>query len=223
MSTEIRFFHTNSWQTEPNEAVEFIIPGGTLFMRFILYKRIGSCRFDTLVDITYDDPDILVNKGVVIDPSDFLSDRNMYTDKLNEFISSNMPDVRVDEHPDIVAKTYQAVEVAVLGLLVDIVIVNSTVRLLGCARSVEEYHKIVDRVMMGFRHISKHVAATKLSINDLEKVTLDSLDLTMRQTPCIICREGLDHIDVVEERSEHPQMITRLPCSHLYHGDCIVK
>ncbi|PRQ16906.1 putative aminoacyltransferase, E1 ubiquitin-activating enzyme [Rosa chinensis] len=61
--------------------------------------------------------------------------------------------------------------------------------------------------------------ATKSSIEGLEKVRLESLEATVRLTHCVICKEGLDHFDDDVEEG----LVTRLPCSHLYHGDCIVQ
>nr|XP_011465642.1 PREDICTED: E3 ubiquitin-protein ligase RING1-like [Fragaria vesca subsp. vesca] len=56
--------------------------------------------------------------------------------------------------------------------------------------------------------------ATKPAIRSLEKVRLDSLDeATITRTPsCVICLKDLDR--------QH--MITRLPCSHAYHADCVI-
>lgn len=61
-----------------------------------------------------------------------------------------------------------------------------------------------------------HIPATESSIQGLEKVRLDMLEATIRQTPCVVWKEGLDHFDdshVVEEGIDRDQvMITRLPC-----------
>ncbi|KAG2675691.1 hypothetical protein I3760_12G016900 [Carya illinoinensis] len=53
------------------------------------------------------------------------------------------------------------------------------------------------------------MAATRPSIEALEKVTLEE----GRGENCMVCLA--DYEDGVE--------VTRMPCSHLFHGDCIVK
>ncbi|XP_061999267.1 uncharacterized protein LOC133716591 [Rosa rugosa] len=69
----------------------------------------------------------------------------------------------------------------------------------------------------------KLIPATESSIEGLEKVRLDSLEDAVRQMPCSICMEGLDHFDAAEEGADHPPMIARLPCAHTFHADCIVQ
>lgn len=57
--------------------------------------------------------------------------------------------------------------------------------------------------------------ATTCSIEALEKVRFDSL--TTPPPMCAICLEDFGAPD------DDDQPITRLPCSHYFHGDCVVR
>lgn len=103
------------------------------------------------------------------------------------------------------------------------------------AAMIETIFKVIFRAVPGLPinvtivHVAvlldKVVPAVKPSLEALEKVRLDSLeDAIIRQTPCAICREALDCFDAAAEGIDNDElMITRLPCLHLYHGDCIVR
>ncbi|XP_024164563.1 ERAD-associated E3 ubiquitin-protein ligase HRD1-like [Rosa chinensis] len=81
-------------------------------------------------------------------------------------------------------------------------------------------------------YIPKLIPATKSSIEGLEKVGLDSLEIksSIELTPsCVICMEDLDYSaeegeGVVDpDHKRHGILITRMPCLHYYHEDCIVR
>ncbi|GMY08079.1 NEP1-interacting protein-like 1 [Fagus crenata] len=60
---------------------------------------------------------------------------------------------------------------------------------------------------------ARPIPTTKSSIEALEKVRLQPQSVSVSVGECIICLQEF------ETGSE----VTRLPCSHVYHGDCIVK
>ena len=70
--------------------------------------------------------------------------------------------------------------------------------------------EVVDTIMRA--HEAKLIPATKSSIEALEKVTLqqDELDSV---AACVICTQ--EFVAGLE--------VTRMPCSHVYHEECIVK
>uniref|UniRef100_A0A7N2R7R7 RING-type E3 ubiquitin transferase n=1 Tax=Quercus lobata TaxID=97700 RepID=A0A7N2R7R7_QUELO len=70
--------------------------------------------------------------------------------------------------------------------------------------------EVVNTIMRD--HEGKLIRATKSSIEALEKVTLQQDELDSVAT-CVICTQEF----------EAGLEVTRMPCSHVYHEECIVK
>ncbi|KAM5572268.1 hypothetical protein ABKV19_012365 [Rosa sericea] len=147
-----------------------------------------------------------------------------------------------DEQAAIIEKLLQLVEVAFPGLAIIVHVWDVTVYYLDNASSLgpgdlvrslwattlfdEDDQMTVDRYAMEstetYEARTKIFPATNLCIDGLERVRFDSLETNIRHMPCAICKERLDHF-AVEEGTDQQLMITRLPCSHLYHVDCIAQ
>ena len=79
---------------------------------------------------------------------------------------------------------------------------------------VDESH-VLDTVILDSMETfeTRPIPATKSSVEALEKVRLQPESASVSVGECIICLQEF------ETGSE----VTRMPCSHVYHGDCIVK
>ncbi|KAK9941399.1 hypothetical protein M0R45_018002 [Rubus argutus] len=117
------------------------------------------------------------------------------TDIIEGYLSSmNIPEKM---HPSIIQDIYDEAQVADPALPIDVTMVNVTVWVLG-------------------KPPTKSSSASS-SIAGLENVRLDCLESCIRQEPCAICEESLDHIYDAQEG------FTRLPCLHIFHRDCLVQ
>lgn len=138
-----------------------------------------------------------------------LSNRSWYKALIARFLSEM--GVPQDEQPAISLKIFEVIDAAVPVRPIDVMIDDVTVLLL---HSAEDHYMAVDRVtresMEAYR--AKLIPATKSAIEGLEKVVV-TVDRGFES--CAICIESLEE--------EKEKMVTRLPCSHYYHGDCIVQ
>ena len=65
------------------------------------------------------------------------------------------------------------------------------------------------------------VPASKSSIEALKEVKVDDLDATTLEQ-CSICLEKLS-FETINTHDDSKRLLLRMPCSHLYHKDCIVQ
>ncbi|CAL9026105.1 unnamed protein product [Prunus brigantina] len=123
----------------------------------------------------------------------------MVTEVLNTL---NIPE---HEHQSVVDKLFRAfVESPDLTIEPDNVFVVGIEHVIFRMHFVNDYQMVYG---LGF----PFVPATASSIEGLEEVSVDGLDGT-----CVICMENFGEDDY----GGHAR---RLPCSHLYHEDCIVE
>lgn len=102
------------------------------------------------------------------------------------------------QHPSIVEQVFRVLDKAVPSLPIVVSIQHSTVRI---SESLNDHRSSVERIRN----------ADSEFIEGLEQVR------SVGETPpplCSICLEGLS--------PSQGQDIARLPCSHLYHKDCII-
>ncbi|KAL6135789.1 hypothetical protein ACLB2K_068014 [Fragaria x ananassa] len=150
--------------------------------------------------------------------------RRGYTD----YISTQLSELGVplEQHPPILEKIFQVVQAAVperriVVLIADVTSEDSEVCPEMYALNEIDYHGAdADRVTWESFETQKvrFVPATTSSINSLKNVRLDGLEeAIMEQNPwCVIC------MDYFAEAGVDVQLITPLPCAHIYHLDCIV-
>lgn len=111
-----------------------------------------------------------------------------------------------DQHPTIIEKIFEKVDFAVSPEVpLEVSIWDTILRV--PSRDAES------ESMETFR--PNLIPATTCSIHSLEKVRYDSLTTRTPPPPCAICMEDFGADD-------DEQLITRLPCSHYFHGDCVV-
>ncbi|PRQ17367.1 putative aminoacyltransferase, E1 ubiquitin-activating enzyme [Rosa chinensis] len=174
-----------------------------------------------------------------------LSDVKRFSERprYSEFMAKKLSSIRVpeDEQAAVIEKLFRVVEVAIPENAIVVSVFDVTLRFLDSTSDLgpeglnlilwgptvtfqDDDPIITDRDPMESMEAyePKLIPATKSFIEGLEKVRFDSLETSIRQMPCAICWECLYHF-AVEQGTDQQLIINRLPCSHLYHGDCIIQ
>ncbi|KAL6190790.1 hypothetical protein ACLB2K_037184 [Fragaria x ananassa] len=196
------------------------VPVGMLLIRLRLGRQDGRCLSTDHPSVTtYSNEELLAEREIMVPLSDFklLSERPRWTNHMSDHLYDL--GVPLYEHSCIIRKIFTMAEDAVSGLTSIIAVVGDTfLHIIENESSVESSTALTP--------------AAKSCIEGLEKVRVDDDDV-IRQTPsCVICHENLNHFDndaakeegVVDlDGDDHQHLITRLPCSHHFHGYCIVR
>ncbi|XP_061988084.1 uncharacterized protein LOC133706567 [Rosa rugosa] len=245
MSPERHYFWSGVTDTHPRDprlAPEIKIPrGADTKIRLGYYKIYGRSWVDA-PDATVFYPAKLIARTLLLVSLSAVkksSKRRYYTKLLAEqLLNIGVPG---HEQPAVLEKLFGVIDVTVPGRHIIVFLGDVTIHLLDNASNLgagdvtlplwingkytDDQQIMLQRLTMESRYdVPKVTPATKSSIEDLEKVRLDSLEVTVRQMPCTICMEGLDTSGDVKKGIDHQQhVIARLPCLHIYHEDCIVQ
>ncbi|XP_062028005.1 uncharacterized protein LOC133743937 [Rosa rugosa] len=245
MSTERRYFSSRVRQTHPRDprtGPGIKIPrGADTRISFRFCKVFGHSWIEAPDATVFDAPKFEAKRVITVLLSAVRksSKRRYYTKIIVENLSSI--GVPLHEQDTIIESVFNLAEVAIPGMPILVWVGEVTVCLLDSAsnlgigdvtcplwcngRYVDDRQGMYQRLEMEamYSDVPKLIPATESSIEGLEKVRLDNLEDAVRQMPCTICMEGLDHFDAAEEGTDHQHMIACLPCSHTYHGDCIIQ
>ncbi|XP_004298915.1 PREDICTED: uncharacterized protein LOC101293393 [Fragaria vesca subsp. vesca] len=242
MSSERHYFWSGATDTHPRDprlSPKYKIPRGTDTKIGLRYYKISGRSWINAPDATvFNVPKLIARALILVTLSDVKksSERGFYMD----YMAKQLSKIGVPGHEqlDVLEKIFDMIDVTHPGRHIIVFLADVTVQLLDNESNVGEgdvtlpfwinggltdnQQNMLLRLMMDFRSgVSKGTPATLSSVQDLEKVRLDSLEAAVRQMECAICIEGLDHFYAAEEGNDH-HMIARLPCSHMYHEDCIV-
>ena len=107
---------------------------------------------------------------------------------------------------------------------------NSYFRILFLTINIMTYGTLnelgeIERVMSESSELFQTVPAIKSSIEALKKVKVDdhkSLDIATTVAQCTICFEKL-FFENNDKFDPNRDEVVQMPCSHLYHKDCIVQ
>ncbi|XP_004300879.1 PREDICTED: uncharacterized protein LOC101313611 [Fragaria vesca subsp. vesca] len=240
MSSERHYFWSGVTHTYPRDPrlspPKYKIPRGADTKIGLRYYKISGRSWINAPDATvFNVPKLVARKLVSVNLSDVKEspERRNYID----FMAKQLSGIGVPgcEQLDVLEKIFDVIDVTVPGRHIIVFLADVTVQLLDNAsnlgegdvtlplwingRLTDNQQIMLQRLMMDFScGVPKGSPATLSSIQDLEKVRLDSLEAAVRQMDCAIC---IDHFYAAEEGNDHHHMIVRLPCSHMYHEDCI--
>ncbi|KAM1799566.1 hypothetical protein ACFX12_033490 [Malus domestica] len=147
-----------------------------------------------------------------------------------ERIARDLTDLQVpeEEQPKIIAKVFRLIDKQ------DVVPLQTIeVNMEDFTAHLKRRHRVVPSRISETK--VNYIPATKSSIDGLEKVRLLDLQGLLKKGAaandttslfCVICTEGFfnvdgqghDHVD-----DDQSPLLARMPCKHLYHGDCIVQ
>nr|XP_011470032.1 PREDICTED: uncharacterized RING finger protein ZK637.14-like [Fragaria vesca subsp. vesca]XP_011470033.1 PREDICTED: uncharacterized RING finger protein ZK637.14-like [Fragaria vesca subsp. vesca] len=160
-------------------------------------------------------------------------------DRLANYLSNSMI-ITEDDKSEAIEKVFKELDDHIPGMAIVVTVIEVTLHI----RDGNEDDDIIERVTTESLEAfaPKLIPATKSSIQGLEKVGVDSLEIksTGELTPsCVICMEKLDYSDdddepdqeegIVDHPADHKAgngglwtVIARMPCLHYFHEDCIV-
>ncbi|XP_004299175.1 PREDICTED: uncharacterized protein LOC101298420 [Fragaria vesca subsp. vesca] len=195
MSTEQNLFLTSVYQSK-NTPVNFVVPRNERVIRIVHFKMTAT-RWGDDDDYDYNDICTLADYQVVVEVPEFLllSRRHRHVAFLVGVLTRMK--VPIVEQPSIIDKVFIEVERAD----------NPQLAIACFIKDITIFPRMVN---IAYRS------------ECFEGVRIDSLEDTDRRKQCVICRESLDHVEDIEEGIDRSQLV-RLPCSHLYHGDCLSK
>ncbi|XP_062015378.1 uncharacterized protein LOC133731945 [Rosa rugosa] len=163
-------------------------------IRVKLYQQTVTVRWDEFCrGLSFDEPKWVTERRFIVPVSDFKELSKL--GGYRKIVAGYLSSMRVpeDEQEAIIQEIFWAIYHAVPGFPIIVRILQLTLQVANNA--ITSY------------------------IEGLERVRVDSLEEANRHTTCAICTEDLDHFEGIDNDE---QMIIRLPCLHLYHGDCIV-
>jgi hypothetical protein len=223
MSKKLHFFTSRAWQ--PEGSTQIPIPLDMLMIWLKLVKVNGWRRSTDHPSQAKRKCEFVTERQIMVPFSEMklLSERPRWTQVMADHLSSM--GVPQHEQPDIIGNIFREGELAHPELPINVVIADTILLILGTNTETGDAINHTDTLQPIETNVRqpKFIPATESSIKDLERVKL--VDDIIRDTPsCLICLEGLDHLDDDAAAKEEGQpIITRLPCLHHYHGYCIVR
>lgn len=215
MSTERYYFLSEARQ---EKTIDFFDESrkGMVLIRFQLYKLLGSGWIDgdayddvpVARDVAYEESPIWTESYFWISLSSLkhLPSRKKHTELFSEVLEEwNVPK---PQQPAILAQLFQVVDGAAPELPIIVAVRSLTLRL-----------RIVTSFGYEVTELNPTAESSTFIEDDLEKVKVDSLGAMEHKTTssCVLCMEGFYDSD------NGVQQLTCLPCSHPYHGRCLVQ